>query len=130
LPAKLKPTVIVVDDDPSLRRALKTQLRAAGFKVLAFDSAQKLLDSQFSTSDACLLLNVYMPGMSGIELCHVLLASGREVPAVLMSARAGELSPQVIGETGAVVSLYKPFDEKALLRAIRKALRKKSELPL
>jgi len=118
--------VIVVDDDSSTRRALRTQLRAAGFTVLTFNSARSALESELPTMDACLLLNVYMPGMSGIELCEVLLASGRELPAVLMASGDDELRPALIGGTKAVANLSKPFDEKRLLAAIRKALRQKS----
>jgi FixJ family two-component response regulator len=125
LPTKSKPIVIVVDDDQSTRRALRTQLRRAGFKVLEFDSAQKLLDTEFSSPGTCLLLNVHMPGMIGIELCEVLLASGREVPGVLMSAGAEDLRGKATGHAGAVSRRYKPFNEEALLRAVRKALRSK-----
>jgi FixJ family two-component response regulator len=122
--------VIVVDGDPSMRRALQMQLQAAGFNVLVFDSAESLLNSELPTDNACLLLDIYlMPKMSGVELCQNLAAAGRRLPTVLMSARDDELTRHVMRETKAVARLLKPFDEKALLGAIRKALRKQLKLP-
>ena len=127
LPTKLKPTVIVLDDDLSLRRALKTQLGAAGLTVLAFASSHKLLELEFS-SDTCLLLNVYMPELDGVEICRVLLTSGREVPAVLISAYDEKSSSKVAGRSKvAGKHRYKRFDSGVLLSAIRKALRSKSK---
>jgi DNA-binding response OmpR family regulator len=90
LPTTPKPTVIVVDDDLSVRRALRLQLRVAGFNVLVFQSGESLLGSDSPTDNACLLLDVYMPGMSGIELCRSLAAAGRRLPTVLMSASDDE----------------------------------------
>jgi FixJ family two-component response regulator len=122
--------VIVVDNDPSMRRALKMQLQAAGLNVLAFESAESMLDSELPTDNACLLLDIYlMPKISGVELCQNLAAAGRRLPTVLMSARDDDLTRRVMSETKAVARLLKPFDEKALLGAIRKALRTRSKLP-
>jgi FixJ family two-component response regulator len=128
LPTRPKPTVIVVDDDLSVRRALRLQLRVAGFNVLVFQSGESLLGSDSPTDNACLLLDVYMPGMSGIELCRSLAAAGRRLPTVLMSARDDEVTRRVMREAKAVASLFKPFDEKTLLRAIWKALHNQSKL--
>ena len=122
--------MIVVDNDPSMRRALKMQLQAAGLNVLAFESAESMLDSELPTDNACLLLDIYlMPKISGVELCQNLAAAGRRLPTVLMSARDDDLTRRVMSETKAVARLLKPFDEKALLGAIRKALRTRSKLP-
>src|SRR6266436_10379807 len=73
-------TVIVVDDDASMRRALRRQLQILGFDVLDFGSAEEFLTSELPTGDACLLLDVYMPAMNGIELCRKLTETGRCVP--------------------------------------------------
>jgi len=121
--------VIVVDDDLSMRRALGTQLRLAGFDVLVFESAETLLDSDFPTNKACLLLDIYMPGMSGVELCRKLATVGRQLPTILMSARDDKLTRRVMKEAKAVGCLFKPFDEKTLLDAISKALSHQSKLP-
>jgi FixJ family two-component response regulator len=122
-------TVIVVDDDTSIRRALRRQLQILGFSVLDFQSAEEFLASEFPTGDACLLLDVYMPGMSGIELCRSLAGSGRHLPTVLISGRDDDQTRQMMRKANPVASLLKPFDEKKLLSAIRKALRKRSSLP-
>ena len=127
LPTTPKATVIVVDDDLSVRRALRLQLQVAGFNVLVFQSGESLLGSD-SPTNACLLLDVYMPGMSGIELCRSLAAAGRRLPTVLMSASDDELTRRIMSEARPVASLFKPFDEKTLLRALRKALRSQSKL--
>jgi two-component system, chemotaxis family, CheB/CheR fusion protein len=128
LPITPQPTVIVVDDDLSVRRALRMQLQVAGFNVLVFPSGESLLGSDFPTIDTCLLLDIYMPGMSGIELCRGLAASGRRLPTVLMSGSDDQLTRRVMSESEAVASLFKPFDRKVLLRAIWKALRNQPKL--
>jgi FixJ family two-component response regulator len=79
--------VIVVDDDASIRRALRTQLQILAFNVFVFQSAEELLASEFAGADACLLLDIYMPGISGIELCRTLAAAERPLPTILMSGR-------------------------------------------
>jgi FixJ family two-component response regulator len=120
--------VIVVDDDASIRRALRTQLRVLGFNVLVFQSAEELLANDLPVGDLCLLLDVWMSGMSGIELCHSLAASGRYLPTILMSGLDDEQTTQIMREAGPIACLFKPFDEKQLLRAIRKALNKRAKL--
>jgi len=121
--------VIVLDGDPFMRRALRTQLQAAGFNVLVFESTESLLDSELPSDNACLLLNIYMiPGMSGVEICRKLAEAGKQLPTILMSACDDELTRRVVTEAEAVAGLSKPFDERALLRAIRKALRKHTNL--
>ena len=89
-------TVIVVDDDASVRRALRTQLQILGFHVLDFQSAEEFLTSEFPTGDACLLLDVYMPGMNGVELCRSLAASGRHLPTILISGRDDRQTRQMM----------------------------------
>jgi len=119
----------VVDDDASVRRALRTQLQILGFNVLDFQSAEEFLTSEFPTGDACLLLDVYMPGMSGVELCRSLAASGRHLPTILISGRDDQQTDKMMHEANPIASLLKPFDEKTLLRAIRKALPNWVNLP-
>src|ERR1700751_1443037 len=116
--------VIVVDDDASMRRALRTQLQVLGFSVLVCESAEDLLASEFPAEDACLLLDVWMPGMNGVELCQNLAAAGRHLPTILMSGLDDEKTARIMRETGPIARLFKPFDEKQLIRAIRKALSK------
>jgi FixJ family two-component response regulator len=120
---KLTATVIVVDDDASIRRALGMELRILGFDVLVLQSGEELLASEFPTDNACLLLDVYMPGMSGIELCRSLATSGRHLPTILMSARDDQATGRIMRQVKSVACLFKPFDQKTLLQAIRKAMR-------
>jgi two-component system, LuxR family, response regulator FixJ len=123
-----KTTVIVIDDDASICRALKTQLEILGFKVLAFRTAELLLASEFPTSEACLLSDVYLPGMNGIELCRHLAQAGSRLPTILMTGRDDEQTRRLMREANPIANLFKPFDQEALLRAIRKAMRPRLNL--
>jgi len=121
-------TVVVVDDDASMRGALRRQLQVLGFDVLDFESAEEFLASGVPTDNACLLLDVYMPGMTGIELCRTLAASGRRLPTILISGRDDRQTRKMMRDANPIASLLKPFDEKSLLRAIHKALPKRLNL--
>ena len=113
----------MVDDDASLRRALRRQLQVFGFIVLDFQSAEELLGGDLPIGNACLLLDVYMPGMNGIELCRSLAAAKWHLPTILMSGCDDERTRQMMREANPIASLVKPFDQESLLRAIRMALR-------
>jgi FixJ family two-component response regulator len=116
-----------VDDDPSVRRALRMQLSVAGFKVRVFSSAEEFLAGNSPSSDGCLLLDVYMPGMGGLELCQRLAAAGRRIPTVLMSGRDDEETRRLVRRIRGVPCLFKPFAQSALLRAIRAAMNHESK---
>jgi two-component system response regulator FixJ len=116
-------TMIVVDDDVSIRRALQVQLGSLGFNVLLFPSAEEMLANELPTNNACLLLDVYMPGLSGIELCRSLASSGRQLPTILMSGRDDSQTRHLMRKAHPAAFLFKPFDESTLLRMIRRALR-------
>ena len=118
----------MVDDDASIRRALLRQLQILGFNVLDYQSAEEFLTGDIPTGDACLLLDVHMPGMSGIELCCSLAESGRHLPTILISGRDDPQTRHMMRVAKPIASLLKPFEEKDLLRAIRKALRDRSNL--
>jgi two-component system, LuxR family, response regulator FixJ len=124
---KAAATVIVVDDDASLRYALRRQLEVLGFIVLDFQSAEELLSGDLPTGNACLLSDVYMPGTNGIELCRSLAASKWHLPTILMSGSDDEQTRQMMREAYPIASLVKPFDEGSLLRAIRMVLRDNKE---
>ena len=119
----------MVDDDASIRRALRRQLQILGFNVLDFGSAEEFLTSEIPTGEACLLLDVYMPAMTGIELCKKMIQSGRCLPTILISGRDDAQTKKLMREGKPIASLIKPFDEESLLRAIRKALPNQSNLP-
>jgi len=129
LAKKSTATVIVIDDDASIRRAFRRQLLILGFNVLDFESAEEFLTSECPSGDVCLLLDVYMPGMTGIELCRNMAESGRPLPTILISGRDDQQTRKMMRGAHPVASLLKPFDEKSLLRAIRKALPARANSP-
>jgi FixJ family two-component response regulator len=114
--------ISVVDDDESVREALCGLLRSVGFAVSAFASAEEFLSSDQPRSADCLVLDVRMPGMGGIELQRQLVAGHYEIPVILITAHEDEgmRARALSGGAGAV--LIKPFSEDALLNAIRSAL--------
>jgi FixJ family two-component response regulator len=122
MPEKSRGTVLVVDDDPSVLRALSRLLLQFGFDVVVFDSAESFLSSEIPGGPVSLLLDIYLPGMGGIELCAALAAAGRSVPVILMSARDDEGTKRRARQAGAVAILYKPIEEEVLLDAVNRAL--------
>jgi FixJ family two-component response regulator len=112
-----------------MRGALRRQLSVLGFEVLDFESAEEFLSSEFPTGDALLLLDVYLPGMTGVELCRTLAELGRQLPTILISGRDDQRTRKMMRDAHPIASLLKPFDEKSLLRAIHKALPKFLNLP-
>jgi FixJ family two-component response regulator len=120
--SKSKGKILVIDDDPSLLRALRRQLLALDFEVVVFPSAEAFLAAGIEAGNACLLLDIYLRGMSGVELCKLMVASGHSVPVILMTARDDDATQKSARDAGAAGLLYKPFDEDALLDAIGRAL--------
>ena len=98
------------------------QLTVAGFSVRVFNSAEEFLAGKFPSVNACLLVDIYLPGMTGIELGRHLIAAGRQMPIVLMSGRDDEETRKLARKARRTPCLFKPFDESALLRAIHKAM--------
>ena len=107
-----------MDDDESLRRALARTIRLAGFEVEAFESVEALLARGVPEGGACLVLDVGLPGIGGIELKRTLVEAGRDIPTIFITA----LEPADVGGPLAALApvavLYKPFDKEALLEAI------------
>jgi FixJ family two-component response regulator len=116
-------SVIVLDDDESVCRALKTQLEILGFAVRVFHNAAELLADELPSRNACLLVDVYLPGMSGIELCQRLNVEGRHLPTILMSGRDDLETKRVMRFANPIATLFKPFRQATLLRAIKRAAR-------
>jgi len=115
--------VSVVDDDESVRESLPDLLREFGFAAQAFSSAEEFLASNCVGLTRCLILDIAMPGMSGLDLQQELSLRRQEIPIVFITAVADEtVRPRVL-ERGAVECLFKPFSETALLGALKVAFR-------
>jgi FixJ family two-component response regulator len=117
------PLITVVDDDESVRESLDGLLRSVGFAVKAYASAEEFLNADHRRDIDCLLLDVRLPGMSGIELHRHLVANHCEVPVVFITAHGSEqgVRSQAL-QNGAVDYLIKPLSEDTLLNAVHKAL--------
>jgi len=115
-------TVLLVDDDPSVRRALQRLIQAAGYVVETFADAATYLKRPVATQQACIIIDIRMPGMSGIELQNSIAGSKRALPVVFITGHGDEdVRAQALG-AGAVDVLFKPIDGGALVAAIEKAL--------
>ena len=114
--------ISIVDDDESIREAIQSLLRSVGFKVETFASAEQFLQSDQIENTACLILDVRMPGMSGLELQRRLKATQCRIPIVFVTAHGDEEARSRALQEGAVEFLLKPFSEEALLNAIQVAL--------
>ena len=111
--------ISVVDDDPSMSRMLCRAIKAAGLSVDAFGSAEEFLDSEALQASVCLILDVNLPGMSGLELQQRLNASRMKLPIIFMSARVDEAMQRRALQAGAVGFLRKPFNIESLLATLR-----------
>jgi FixJ family two-component response regulator len=114
--------VVVVDDDLSVRESLPELLRQCGFATAAFASADDFLGSNVLDLTSCLVLDVVMPGLSGIELARELARQGRAMPIVFISGDGDESDRARMLREGAVEFLFKPFSEAELLAAVMAAL--------
>jgi two-component system, LuxR family, response regulator FixJ len=114
--------VCIVDDDASLRRSLRNLLMSLGFRVATFPSAEAFLESVPGESIGCMVLDVRMAGMSGIDLLRHLAATGSPIPAVMLTAHTDDETRRRSLEAGAVAFLEKPVRSAALLDAVRTAL--------
>lgn len=120
-----KPLVIVVDDDPSVRRGLERLLRATGHAVEVFDSVRTFLDRADYDRADCLVLDVRMPGQSGLDLQDILVTAGYDIPIVFITGH-GDIPMAVRAmKAGAVDFIAKPFDDDVFLAGIRQALAKR-----
>ena len=115
--------IAIVDDDESVRKATKSLVRSLGYEAATFCSAEEFLKSAQLKSTSCLITDVRMPGMSGVELQDRLIADGRNMPTVFISAFSDERVQQKVLESGAVGYLHKPFEEDRLIACIDIALK-------
>jgi FixJ family two-component response regulator len=117
-----KPIVIVIDDDPSILRALRRLISGAGFDVRTFDRPSALLHSDLPTTEACLIVDIHLPEMNGVELCSALAASGCRLPVILITAHTDEQTRELASSAHPIALLNKPFGRNLLVNSIETAL--------
>jgi FixJ family two-component response regulator len=119
--------ISIVDDDQSVREATTSLLKSNGFRAEVFASSEDFLASRYLDETKCLILDVQMPGMNGLELQRRLASENRCIPIIFISAHDNQEVRKQATRSGAIDFLPKPFSEEALLRAIRAALGKANE---
>ena len=117
-----KMMISIVDDNESVREAMTGLMRSVGFSAQAFQSAEGFLRSSRLDRTACLVTDMQMPGMTGLELHRRLVASGKPIPTILITAYPDESVRARAKEAGVICYLTKPFNEDDLLSCIRRAL--------
>ena len=113
--------ISIVDDDESIRRTTKLLIESFGFRAAAFASAQEFLKSDDVKTTSCIIVDVHMPGMDGLQLQNQLAAMGRSLPVIFITAHNSNESRYQAMQAGAVAFLTKPFDDQQLLDIIRSA---------
>jgi Response regulator len=117
-----KAVIAIVDDDESLRTALEGLLRATGYLARPYGGAREFLDSGGPQQANCLISDIQMPGMCGVELYETLRARGLDIPVIFMTAYPGE-KPRISADMpGVIACLPKPFEAEQLLACIETAL--------
>ncbi len=117
-----KTVIAIVDDDRSVREGLSSLLRSAGLRVEAFASAQKFLSRCDADALSCLVLDLQMPGLSGLDLQKKMAEAGLEIPIVFLTGHGNIPASVQAMKAGAVEFLTKPVDEQQIVYAIREAI--------
>ena len=117
-----KPVIAVVDDDESVREALTSLVRSLGYGAFAFECAEDLLKSKRRRSVTCVIADVQMPGMTGLELHDKLVSCGEPIPTILITAFPDNRSRDRALQAGVICYLAKPFSEDDLLACLRSTL--------
>ena len=115
--------VAVVDDDTSVRRALTRLLQSADFRVLTYASATEFLDSGIGNAPDCVILDIHLGGMSGLEMLLRLRESGHNLPVLIITAHDDAQSREAAARGGCVAYLRKPLDAKVLLDEVAAAMK-------
>lgn len=113
-------TIAVVEDDADVRTALQQLLRSAGFEAVTFAAAEEFLAYNDKSAVDCLIADVNLPGMTGVELVKRLRASDTRLPALLITGRDDPPTVALMSQVGDVLRLHKPFSDEALFDAIRR----------
>ncbi|MBX7166274.1 MAG: response regulator [Pirellulales bacterium] len=123
-----KPTVFVVDDDDQMRESLYVLLEMLGFAVQAFASPGLFLRHYRPEMSGCLILDIQMPRMSGVQLYEEMQAQGKHLPVIFITAHADVSTAVAAMKTGAIEFLEKPFDRATLLDCVQRALLRDAQL--
>jgi FixJ family two-component response regulator len=116
-----------VDDDQSVREALENLISSVGFEVRLFASAENFLDSDTPAQTDCAILDVRLPGLSGLELQQRLAVDGQSIPVIIITAQADDKTQDEAVAAGAIAFLKKPVTEEVLLTALDAALKRKTD---
>ena len=117
------PLISIVDDDDALRTSLENLIRSVGLRTQGFTSAEAFLSSNHVPETRCLVLDVRMAGMSGLELQRQMAAAKSPIPIIFITAHEDDAQRARALEAGALAFLHKPFYEEELLNAIEAALK-------
>src|SRR5215213_6428409 len=117
------PWIAIVDDDPSVLKALGRTLRVRAFQSKTFGSAQEFLNSLCDGLPKCLIVDLQMPGMTGLELHHHLMCRGLRIPTIIITAHADNRVRERLESVGPVAILLKPLQNTSLFEAIDAAVR-------
>jgi len=117
------PLISIVDDDDAVRNSLDDLIRSIGFRTQGFPSAEAFLSSHQARATACLILDVRMPGMNGLDLQRQMVAADWRIPIIFITSHADDGARARALNAGAVDFLYKPFREEELVNAIDAALK-------
>ena len=113
--------ISIVDDDESVRRTTKLLVESFGYRAAVFESAESFLKSSQLYETSCLVVDVQMPGMNGLQLQSQLAAEGHSIPIIFITAYGDQESRRQGVQAGAIAFLYKPFSDAQLLKSIRSA---------
>lgn len=116
------PLIAIVDDDKSVREALNGLVRSLGYAAVVFASAEELLKFDRTGDIACLITDIQMPGLSGLDLCSRLAEEKKRIPTILITAYPNDRVMQRARDAGVTALLIKPFNESELIASLRSAV--------
>lgn len=116
-----QPLVALIDDDPGVRQSLSVLLKAFGYRVDLYATAEAFLVTACPDRPACLVIDVQLPDITGIELSRHLLANGIRLPTIFITGSRDDVSRQDAKQLGCVAFIYKPFAPRVLLEALKTA---------
>jgi FixJ family two-component response regulator len=116
------PMIAIVDDDESVREATKALVRSMRYGAVTFASAEEFLESDHLDDMFCVITDVQMPGLSGVELQQRLIAEGQRLPVVFITAYPDERTRKLVLDAGAIGYLSKPFSDESLVQCLERAL--------